>query len=147
MARPDARSDSPSVVRDRRDDEVETGVAERGGGVERGAEPVERHVARVPQPRLLVEIVDGGEGSHPRAVLHDPVVAPGAERRVVGGDDVEVPAVGQRTGQRIDVELLRQVLHFRRLRTTNSRFAGRSASRRIRYGYHSGPYGVATSTL
>src|SRR5579875_542298 len=28
----------------------------------------------------------------------------------------------------------------------NSTFAGRSASRRIRYGYHSGPYGVATNT-
>ena len=31
--------------------------------------------------------------------------------------------------------------------TKNRRFAGRSPSRRIRYGYHSGPYGVATSTL
>ena len=34
-----------------------------------------------------------------------------------------------------------------RLRRKNSRFAGRSASRRMRYGYQSGPYGVATSTL
>ncbi len=31
--------------------------------------------------------------------------------------------------------------------TKNRRFAGRSPSRRMRYGYHSGPYGVATSTL
>ncbi len=34
-----------------------------------------------------------------------------------------------------------------RLRAKNARFAGRSARRRIRYGYHSGPYGVATRTL
>ena len=33
-----------------------------------------------------------------------------------------------------------------RFLSTNRRLAGRSASRRIRYGYHSGPYGVATST-
>jgi len=31
--------------------------------------------------------------------------------------------------------------------TKNSRFAGRSPRRRIRYGYHSGPYGVATRTV
>ena len=32
-------------------------------------------------------------------------------------------------------------------RKKKRRLAGRSPSRRIRYGYHSGPYGVATSTL
>ena len=35
----------------------------------------------------------------------------------------------------------------RRLRRKKRRLAGRSASRRIRYGYQSGPNGVATSTL
>ena len=34
-----------------------------------------------------------------------------------------------------------------RLRAKKRRFAGRSARRRIRYGYQSGPNGVATSTL
>ena len=34
-----------------------------------------------------------------------------------------------------------------RLRATKSMFAGRSARRRMRYGYHCGPNGVATSTL
>ncbi len=35
----------------------------------------------------------------------------------------------------------------KRFRTRKSTFAGLSARRRMRYGYHSGPYGVATSTL
>ena len=34
-----------------------------------------------------------------------------------------------------------------RLRATKRTFAGRSARRRMRYGYHCGPNGVATSTL
>ena len=34
-----------------------------------------------------------------------------------------------------------------RLRRKKPTFAGRSASRRMRYGYQSGPNGVATSTL
>ena len=47
-----------------------------------------------------------------------------------------------------DVRLAREVGHPRtRFRRKKRRFAGRSARRRIRYGYQSGPNGVATSTL
>ena len=147
VARSDPAQRLAGARADRRDDELEACVAQGGGGVECAPEAVERRIARVPEPGLLVEVVDGDERGFSLAVTHDPVVAPGPDRRVVGGRDVEVPAVGERTGERADVELLRQSLHRIRLRTTNSRFAGRSASRRIRYGYHSGPYGVATSTL
>ncbi len=147
MARPDAPQRLAVRRAHRCDDEGETRVTEGGGGVERAAKAVECRVARVPQPRLLVEVVDGDECARAVCVPHDPVVAPGTERRVVGGDEAESPAVGERAGKAVGVELLGQILHFSMLRTTNSTFAGRSASRRIRYGYHSGPYGVATSTL
>ena len=47
-----------------------------------------------------------------------------------------------------DVRLAREVGHPRtRFLRKKRRFAGRSARRRIRYGYQSGPNGVATSTL
>ncbi len=63
----------------------------------------------------MVEIVDGDEATRARRVADEPVVAAGAERRVVGGRDVEAPAVAEEVGERSDVELVRQRVHARRV--------------------------------
>ena len=91
-----------------------------------------------------------------------PKAASGAARRSAGElvalDEADVDAgFGQvERGARADdtapddddVRRGRERRHRRtRLRRKKPRLAGRSASRRMRYGYQSGPNGVATSTL
>src|SRR5439155_11322070 len=107
-----------------------------------GVRPGGRERRRAEAADELVERVEGGgagelgeSGAGTEDVLHAPNLRRGFLAAGAGNRTFAVRRAG--------------VLRYRRTaaRTKSRRFAGRSASRRMRYGYHSGPYGVATSTL
>ena len=119
----DEREESDRVVRiepaqrlpvacgERRDHEVQAGTPESDRGVEGALQTVERNVARIAEPRLLVEVVDGDETADAGLVRDLPVVAARAHRQVLGGVDVEVPAVAERIDDGAHFEAVRRRLH------------------------------------
>jgi len=125
----------PTVRRDRRDDELEPGLPERDGGVEGSAKRIAGGVARLPEPPLLVEIVDGDEAARVAGISGDPVVAPGADGRVLDLIGLDVPAGGQGLDHRVRLEVAREIPHAQ---TINGRSAFR-ASRKPRLTRSSAP--------
>ena len=110
-----ALSDPPQRLaaarRDRRDDELEPGLPERDGGVEGAAERIAGGVARLPEPPLLVEVVDGDEPARAAGISGDPVIAPGADGRVLDRIGLEAPAVGQGLDHGVRLEVAREIPH------------------------------------
>ena len=109
----------------RRDHELEAAVAECDRGVERASETSERRLARVSEPVLPVEVVDGHEGTRSLAVAHHPVVAAPADGRVLGRVDVEAPVVGESADQVARLDVLRQRPHATKSKP-RARWVGRT---------------------
>ena len=97
--------------RHRRDHEAETAATKGVRGVETTCQALERGLPRVPEPPLLVEVVNGHESARSFGVDHDPVVAPGSDRCVLAGHGGEAPAVGKRLEKCTRLDVLRQRPH------------------------------------
>jgi hypothetical protein len=112
VARPEPERRLATSREQRRDDEAEAALSEGDGGLERAPEAFEHRLARLAEPRLLIEVIDRHEPARSRAVTRQPVVAATSDRRVLESFDVEAPAAGQSTDQRAGVEVIRQRPHY-----------------------------------
>ena len=108
VLRPESTHRLAACRRDRRSHEAEAAVAKGNRRVECTSQAVERRVTRVPEPRLLVEVVRCDEAALSLEVLDDPVVAATPEWRVADGLDVETPTVSEEIDQRAALQLLRR---------------------------------------
>ena len=108
---PDSAQRLAAAREDGRHDELQARVPERSGRVEGAAETLARGLAGLPEPLLLVEIVDGDEPALSAGVGHHPVVAPGSDSRIVGCLHGEAPAVGQGVDHGAGLDVAREIPH------------------------------------
>ena len=87
VARPESAQRLAAARRDRGGHEAEAIVAKGNRRPKRPAQALEHRLTRLPEPGLEVQVVGGGEAALTVAVVHDPVVAPSAHRRVVDSFD------------------------------------------------------------
>jgi hypothetical protein len=93
VAAPDSTHRFAEAGEDRRYDEAEAGVVEGHGGVERTGKPLERRLACVAEPGLLIEVVNRDKSRSAPPVAYDPVVAAEPDWRVVRSLELESPAL------------------------------------------------------
>ncbi len=112
VARPETSDSVTSLARHGRHHEVQAVGMEDSSGAKGASEAVEGRPSIIPQPALLVEIVDGDEMAPSDVVHREPVVAAETLSDVVQALDTQVPACGERVSQLLFIESLGQRPHW-----------------------------------
>src|SRR6266566_3935157 len=88
VARPNSTHRFAVAREDRREHEVEAGVAEGNGAAECTDQAVEHRLPSISEPGLPFEVVDSDEAARPRSISCPPMVAPKPDRCVVDRIDI-----------------------------------------------------------